>query len=799
MTKKIDKNLWISASAGSGKTKTLIDRFLALLLAGISPQKILCVTFTRSAAAEMLARITNELSSWVLLDEESLKIRLSEFTGNLPTSVEISFARNCFANFLDAQPNLHIGTIHSFCQYIINKFPFESKTQSNCKLIDSSQNLAIIEQAKMLLIQDKENKNLLAGMGDFVLNEMLEKILFISSMAPKLFESPDSIENYIKELQIKLGNADINAEKYIAQIKKKMTEYSSQLAAGQEAGVAFVMNWMKAFSTIPATKLLETLKNLTFTKADTPRQLLLTKKQKEQFTELELFIREIQEIQLEYMQACDAHEITEQTKAFLWAGYNFMRHYNQIKESAGYLDYADLIARCLSLLEDEIIAQWIRCHLNDKFSHIMVDEAQDVNLAQWKLIRILLGEFFHNFYADSSKTLFVVGDLKQSIYSFQGTSPYLFMGMEQSIKSFASQFNVKIQDEQLNKSFRSDEVILKFVDRVFAVIKANNPEYFFEDTCHIATQQFKHCAVELWPPILSQSVVNEEEEEEFGWQLLESNEELEDKPYKVLAKKLAIKIQNLIDRGVYKPSEVMILVCKRDVLMEQIIRELKLVGVPVSGMDRIILNQNIAVEDLLALGKFILYPYDDYNLACLLKSPIFGISEDDLFDLCQRGNACLWTHMQSRDTSYCQLLKTLLDTENLHSPYALFSHVLDVLKIRTKFIARFGFYINQILDEFLEACLTFELEQSNSLVLFVHWFETSAFEIKQNFCHNAEEVRIMTVHAAKGLESKMVILPDTLAVPRKNVDRVLFDPYTSEILYGSSNKLKFCVELSEKN
>lgn len=808
MANKINKNFWISASAGSGKTKTLIDRFLSLMMSGVAPQKILCVTFTRSAAAEMLSRITDELSSWVIMDDSPLKERLTKLLEREPSCEELRFARTCFANFLNVQDNVSIGTIHSFCQFVLNKFPFESGVGANYKVMDDRQRQILIDQTKFALLHDEELledencREFITQINDLKLNELLEKVLFISSLNTEIFKTTDAIENYIKELKPKLSFKfeDNSSKQYLDQIQSKTSQCRALLTDAASSNIIFAIQWLDICNKPEdASEILNQLSGILLTKTGTPRKKLLTAKQQTQFPELGAFIAEVQELQLTYLKVLDSLDILKNTESFLKIGCGFLNHYSAVKRDANYLDYADLIAHCLNLLQDETSFEWVRRYLNDKFSHIMVDEAQDVNLDQWKLIRVLISEFCHNFYIDSTKTFFVVGDLKQSIYSFQGTSPYLFLGMEQSIKDFAAQFNIAIDTRKISQSFRSDSIILRFVDKVFEVIRANDPAHFFEEAKHISTKKFQNSGIEIWPAVLGSDSSDEDEtDESVGWRpTIDTNPS--EQPFKVLASKLAIKIKTWIDRGEYKPADIMILVRKRDIFMEQMIRELKLQNIAVSGLDRIILNQNIASEDLLALAKFILYPYDDYNLACLLKSPIFAVSEEQLFELCKRDDKILWQHMQQKGSEYCSLLRCLLENKSLHTPHALFSYVLDVLKMRTKFVARLGVYINQILDEFLDACLVFESDQNLSLTLFVQWFERGEFEIKQNFCNDIkDEVKIMTVHAAKGLESKVVILPDTISVPKKSNSKVLFDQHTGDVLYGGSNKIEFCTELSNR-
>jgi ATP-dependent helicase/nuclease subunit A len=793
---RINKNLWISASAGSGKTKRLVDRFLALLLGGVQATSIVCITFTKSAAAEMLSRLVSELSSWALSDEEELATRVKELTGEQASADKINFARSCFAKFLNTQDDLHIGTIHSFCQFILNKFPFESKVNFRAQVLDDVQRVEFIERAKIFLLRDEfmlhrpSVKSMFAQVHDLSIDALLEKILFIDSMAPTIFESQASIDECIHTLSQKLNVKNKpDPAKFVEEIRRLSEELVD------ESELACVTDVRRALMEPDHERVLSKLRDLHFTKAGTLRLMLLSKKQKESMPEVHSFIMRIQEIQVEYMRACAAYECIQNTKGLLHMGYGFINHYRAAKQAAGCSDYVDLIRSCLKLLQDSEYSQWIRCHMNDKFSHIMVDEAQDINLEQWTLIQLLIKEFFYNAYNNSFKTLFVVGDPKQAIYSFQGTSPYLFIGIEQAIKTFAKQFDIEVCSESQRESFRSDPVILSFIDQVFAKLRHKDPAYFIEDTCHLARKKFAGSAVEIWPAILNSSLATFEDDDEVkqnGWQLPGPYRAEKPQPARLLAIQLAAKIKELIDIAGYKPSDIMILVRKRDAFMWHMIRALKAAELPISSADRLTLSENIAIKDLIALGRFILCPSDDYNLVCLLKSPICGLmNEDEIFSLCQRTDGqTIWDKLRLDLAYICfySKLDILLRESSIHSPYALFAHVLDVLNMRTNFVSRFGSYINEVLDEFLELCLNFEDSHHKSLALFLKWFSSSKLEVKRALStENVDEVRIMTVHAAKGLQAKVVILPDTLSGFQPPIDRILFDSNTGQLIFAGKN------------
>jgi len=478
-------------------------------------------------------------------------------------------------------------------------------------------------------------------------------------------------------------------------------------------------------------------------------------------------------------------------------GHYFIKHYASVKNKHGVLDYGDLIQRGLALLKGGEASSWFLYNLNNRFHNILVDEAQDLNTMQWDFIKTLSSEFFYN-PDEQEKSIFVVGDPKQSIYSFQGASPLLFTQTKERIESLAKRYQIKIANAELNESFRSDPIILKFVDQVFQSLRKRNPEYFVEETNHIANKKFEKSSIEVWPLV---SKDEKEKEQEKKWQIIKEYKEVQS-PSNILANKIAMRIKKLLKEG-YLPSDIMILVRKRDKLVEQTIAALKNESIPVSGADRLILNKSLAIQDLLALGRFILSQHDDYNLACLLKSPFFSITEEELFELCDRGELSLWENIkQQNKPAYKKIrdtLTSLLENKTLHAPHQFFSHVLDVLKFRTTFLSHFGVHLNEVLDEFLNVCLNFESKQSMSFSLFIDWFAKTEIEIKRDAYASTNEVRLMTVHASKGLQAKVVILPDTTSVPKYNKGGILFNFAIRKLIaHQGASDHPFCKELIDK-
>ena len=794
------ENVLISASAGSGKTKALIDKFLKILLTGTPPTKILCVTFTRAAAAEMLNRITEELTIWASCDEEELVKKLKSLTGTSPKQLQINIARNCFEKFIEVIEEIHINTIHAFCQKLIEKFPEECNIELGCQLADELLINKVIEEAKMSFLNDstifadESIQYLLTNLNENKLNSLIDKTLQIHNLSPNFFSNRDKLIAYVEALRKNLNlpnnySQDRDLKSLIQKIKIKVKE-DKELSS-------LVINELDNNIILSEKDAFKCIKNLFLTKKDTARVSVLKKEKLS--SKSELLIHNIQNLLLVYLENESAYKIHKQTFGFLSLGHFFLLHYSKIKNRHMLLDYGDIIQKGLALIKEGETATYFLYHLNNRFHHILVDEAQDLNKMQWELVQTLSNEFFYNSNIGETKSIFVVGDPKQSIYSFQGSSPLLFEETKTNIKKLADNHQIKILTSTLNVSFRSDPIILEFVDQVFKTLREKNPEYFTEQTKHISNKKLKNSSIEIWSLV----TVKKTESHTNKLQLMKEYNVAQN-PVKILSKKIAMRIKNFLQEG-YLPSDIMILVRKRCVLVEQLTMALKEENIPTSGLDRLLLNKSLAIQDLLSLGRFLLSSYDDYNLACLLKSPIFSITEEELFELCNRETFSLWENITRQNKpeykKICKFLTDLLAHKSSYTPYKLFSYILDVLKFRTAFLARFGMHLNEILDEFLNVCLDFESKQSTSLSLFIDWFSKTQIEIKRDFYTNLNETRLMTVHAAKGLQAKIVILPDTTSLPQSDnkQEGVLFNSATRRLLaYQGATNHPICKEFLDK-
>ncbi len=796
----INTNIWVSASAGSGKTKVLIDRFITLLIKGVPPQHIICITFTKSAASEMLERINQKLSHWAICSDKTLITELQDITGNTPSELIKGRARTLLAQMLDIQHMLQIKTIHSLCQTILSKFPIEADTEINAQILEGSEleKLQIIAQKYTMSEYQssafaKSIDYLLCNVHDMNLPEVFAQQMFIVAQTPDFFSSPKILKSYVQNLYQKLTlPIDFN-------IETKHQKVINKIISITEEEIAQTYNHLPIINTLLQFKGhddLTLLSSFFFTSLGEPKKRLLNKKDAPE--DLIETLKKIQNILVQFEHQKIALKTIRQTEGFLFLGHVFIDVYKKIKKQKQRLDYNDLLHHTIKLLDNDDVTQWVQYKLHHKIEHLLVDEAQDTNLLQWKIIYQLQKIFFQK-NNDKKYSTFVVGDPKQSIYSFQGTSPEIFEGM----KHLNVNANQNWQEHQLTTSYRSDQIILNFVDEVFNSITKSSPNLFYTTNLkHNAAVSFDHSSVEILPAILGEKTHNNDN----AWEALEDYPDHTYEPSQILAEILAKKVHELIEKKIHQPSDFLILIRKRDKLAYNIIKAFKKLRIPISGIDRIHLNTSLAIQDLMSVANFILLPQDDYNTACLLKSPICNASESEIANLTQHKTKSLWHNLEILHTEnktykhYYDTLKNFSEITAKHSPFDLFIHILDVLSYRKDFIKCFDQQINEVLDEFLNICQVFQ-NNDKSLVNFVHWFNNSNLEIKRDVFASKNEIRMMTVHASKGLQAKYVILPDTVNVPT-NKNPIIWEQSDNIFIYKTDpiqNISEYCQNLIDQN
>ncbi len=808
-------SVWVNASAGTGKTKILIDRVLRLLLE--NKRNILCLTFTNAEANEMENRIHSILSKWAICSDSVLAADLEQLDffpmssqcvtlgsqhpylssqcvtlGSRKNKDYLTRARRLFSELENL--GLTIQTIHAFCYKLISSFPIEAGIAPNCTLSECKELHSIIFNKVLHNETVQDDINLIATeIDENKLRDLLYTLCIKRSISANdskyikdKLSAPDEIHDlqsetieHVERLAEILSEGSKRDQSYSAilystvipvldtGIQKKRTSVSYSDDTGIKWNDTKIENLAKVF-----------LKSESHEKKSISS--IATKSILEKFKDAEQIIESVQNVVFTHIRDMNSYQIFKRTSSLLGVFKVYVDLYNSEKSKNALLDYNDIIDLATNLLSDPDHKDWVLFNLDQKIDHILVDEAQDNSISQWKIITNLCDEFFAG--NDEKRTLFVVGDVKQSIYRFQGANPHLFNYMQQY-------FHTKTGGRdwiscQLEKSFRSTPEVLMLVDRIFNNFRA---EISFNDNeiKHVPHRENDQGYIEIWP-----ALPRRKEKEQRALQIPLTCKEGYTIADRLLAQTIANRIHNWLNEGRIlvakdrhiEPRDIMILVRQRNVLVDYIISELKKANVPVVGRDYFRIMDYIAVQDLIALAEFLLLQANDLALANALKSPLFNFTEDDLFNIAyDRKEHSLWERIQDYSVVIYSELNYLINLSRTESPLALFTHILRTGK--KKFAARLGLECFEVLDEFMNLVLQFE---NPSLQAFVQWIKENNPEIKNDMQSERNAVRIMTIHKSKGLQAPIVFLVDTNTVPR-NSESIIFDGTEAPFWCGKNN------------
>ena len=803
-------SVWVAASAGSGKTKALTDRVLRLLLDGAAPQRLLCLTFTRAAAAEMANRVNRELGKWALQADDALDAEIEALTGVAPDGALRDRARRQFATVLDAPGGLKIMTIHAFCQSLLGRFPLEAGIAPHFDVLDDRSAAELLFDAQTAVLARARaggDADLAAAIdtvalhaGEESFGELMAKLRGLRVRLRRLLKTheKDGLAGVIAATCRLLDvDPEETPENVIAAAcaegafnRAALAAACRALAGGTDAERARgerVARWLAA----PKHDRLagfDDYKRVFLTAEDQPRAEsgLMTKARREGDPRAFEALLAEQEGLARTIERRNAAITARATTALLRLGDAMLAEYDRRKLARARLDYDDLILKAARLLTDDAAnAAWVLYKLDGGIDHILVDVAQDTSPEQWQVIAALADEFFTGKGArEGLRTVFVVGDEKQSIFSFQGADLRELERMRAAFRARVEAAEQAWNEVGLGRSFRSTAAVLRAVDTVFARPSASDGVAFADHAISHESHRQGHAGrVELWP-----LVTPAEAAPRASW-LPPTTRFESDSPRTRLARHVAATIHGWIDNGerleardrAIRPGDVLVLVRTRTAFVAELIRALKSRGVAVAGTDRMVLSDQIAVMDLMALGHFLLLPEDDLTLATVLKGPLMGVGEDQLFDLAHgRGEETLWrtlTRRRGENDAFGRAhgdLAALLARADFVPPYELFADVLAARGGRRKLVSRLGPDANDPIDEFLAQALAYERSGPPSLQGFLHWFAAGEVEIKRDLDQGRDEVRVMTVHGAKGLEAPIVILPDTTSLPYAGGVQVLW-------------------------
>jgi len=792
-------SIWVSANAGTGKTHTLTSRVARLLLSGTRPEHILCLTFTRAAAAQLQTKLYERLGKWSTMDEATLAEELLQLEGRPLEPDEIAKARRLFARALETPGGLKIQTIHAFCESLLGRFPLEAGVSPHFSLADDRQAADLLATARDEVLQqviDAPESKLaqaavrLAGETDERgIEQLLGEVTMSRHRLKRLVETSHGVDATETAIASALGVApgitpdELINEAIEATDTDALRAACSALSGGKKTDTK-TADMLAAFIAAPdATSWRDSYQPAFLTQKGEARKTLMTKDIAAAHPmSLDWLVSEQVRV-LDLQAKCRAAATATMTMALIRIGHAVLEAYDAEKERLALLDYDDLIARTAKLLSSRAATQWVLYKLDMGLDHILVDEAQDTSPQQWRVIEALVREFFAGEGARSfapedaargtgiTRTLFAVGDEKQSIYSFQGAEPGTFARMRDHFGEMAEGAGQDLIPIPLHVSWRTADEILAAVDTAFAAdpmrtgVVAGD-----EDIEHQSVWTGRAGLVELWSPVTPDEV-----DETSLWDNPLDAVSARSKEAKLAARitgklKEWIGKEELPQRGrVMRPGDVLILVRKRGPFVDELIRQLKTEDIPVAGIDRLVLGDHIAVMDLMALARFAVLPEDDLTLATVLRSPLCSLSEEALYELAiDRHGKSLWACLAERADgvpgaarahAYLTDIRAHVDVLR---PHEFFTHVLGPLGGRAALVHRLGMDAHDPLDEFLNQTLAYEAANTPSLQGFIAWMEAGTTEIKRDLDQGGDQVRIMTVHGAKGLEANVVILPDTV-------------------------------------
>jgi ATP-dependent helicase/nuclease subunit A len=776
-------NIWLSASAGTGKTQVLSARVIRLLLEpGVRAENILCITFTKAGAAEMAQRINERLSAWVQMDGGQLFHELEAIGARSSIDAQKE-ARELFAKVLDAPGGgLQILTIHSLCQSLLGSFPEEAGLVPGFKPVEGREQSELYREALSEMIVASENSGddwLLQNLRAMSLSQgedgafaflkrcagQPEAMAIIPEDAGALIYarrlvgvSFDGTINEFLEMECSDSVIDLHSIEAIAILNEVWRTKTGLERANK------VKQWlaMNAYDRGQNFALLHSC----WSTQKGEQAKVIPKDDSYPHIALELF-----QWGTKLSEQIKLADYADRLAQALLVGKAYSACYAESKRQRGLVDFDDMILKTAALLNTSGMADWVRYKLDQQIDHILVDEAQDTNLAQWEIITKLSEDFFSGIGAkeDRVRTLFSVGDFKQAIYGFQGTDPDKYRQAGKEFSDKIEQTGATLERLTLSQSFRSTKPVLDFVN---AVIDGVGPERFglSEEVEDHYSKKSDTGMIELFAPVTPREESDEDSDSEENWLTTEK---------RVLAHRIAAYVRRLVDEAPVlvstgKPlvaGDIMILLRSRSDLASSLVARLHAVNVPVAGIDRLKLLEPIAVQDLLACVRFVLQPRDDLSLACILVSPLMGWSQEQLLERGYRMRGVgLWQHLRSQTdlADAIQPLRDILGLADFTTPYHFLETILSgEIRGRKKMVARLGSETLVPIEELLNAALQFEQKHGGGLQAFLSWFESGDSEIKREGVIGSDDVRVMTVHGAKGLQSPVVILVDITSDPMK--------------------------------
>jgi ATP-dependent helicase/nuclease subunit A len=780
---------WVAANAGSGKTHVLAQRVINLLLDGVEPEKILCITFTKAAAANMAKQVFDRLGAWIGFADA----KLDEVIGTDPAAPadprRRTRARRLFARALETPGGLKVQTIHAFCTQLLHRFPFEANVAARFAVLDETTQTHLLEQLTLAVLLDGAGspgsalggalEAAMTAAADQTFREVVRGAIAQRDAIARWVGEAGELDAAIAALSRSLG-VEPNLKR--ARVEDEIVN-GPILPASEWPAIAAICRASSARDQEQCERLtvagrlggserVEVYLEIFIDSKCQPRANLLTQNLVKQHPVLARRLLDEQARVLPLREQRNAVICRDSSAALVTVAFEVLKRFEQEKARRGLVDYDDLIDKTLELLRN-VDAAWVHYKLDLGIDHLLIDEAQDTSSKQWEIVQRLVAEFTAGAGSRGVKrTIFAVGDEKQSIYSFQNAAPREFAAIGRTFARAHANAELPFLFGRLEHSFRSGESVLAAVDTIFRPMFQSVTSDIDGFPAHIALPDAPPGMVEIWEPTQP-----DERKDLEGWQApFDRVSELS--PRVKLAQRIARSVRKLIDKGEpvglgRRPArygDVLILVCQRGELFEAIIRALKQEHVEVAGADRLVLTEHIAVMDLMVLADALLLPEDDLALATVLRSPLFGFEDKDLYDVAwNRGALSLRAALARKSGGNFAAAAARLDVLALaarrETPFAFYANILGASDGRRRFLARLGAEANDALDEFLNLAFDYERRETPSLQGFVAWLRAARAEVKRDMEIARDEVRVMTVHGAKGLEAPIVILADTMTPP----------------------------------
>jgi len=789
---------FVAANAGAGKTHVLVNRVIRLLLDGVSPEKILCITFTKAAAANMAQRVFETLGRWVTLDDAALDAAILATGAAKPSAKTRERARELFACALETPGGLKVQTIHALCTRLLQQFPFEANVPARFAVLDDRDQSEMMERANLAVLLEASNApdsavgraltTAMAYAADVTFKEVVREACLSREHFLAWADQAGGLDAARAQLARTLG---VDTRDTLAHIeheiidgpylpRKQWLEAATTFMNGSDRDHGQAARLRSAHA-LKGEECVETYFEV-FGREDKglfiQRAALITKPLAKQSPQLANTLLKEQVRVFELRDKRNAVIQRDRTEALLTIASTVAAHYRAEKQQRGLLDYDDLIDKTLAML-DNVSSGWVHYKLDRGVDHVLIDEAQDTSPRQWDIVDRIIAEFTAGEGARDGvkRTIFAVGDEKQSIFSFQGAAPREFDRRRRELERRFTHAGLRFAPVSFTYSFRSGATVLSAVSETFKardIYKSITTDLDGMPP-HLALSDAAPSLIDLW-----ELEKPDDRPDIEGWQA-PFDAVSETSPQVKLARRVQAEIAMLIgngtmtgpanDRRRLRYGDILVLVRRREKTFNAVIQALKYAGIPVAGADRLKLTEHIAVIDLMSLADALLLPRDDLALAVALKSPLFGLDDDDLLKIAPKRKGSLREALARHADSDAKLKTAhdrLADYEKRaleSTPFTFYAWLLGGDGGRARILKRLGPEANDALDEFLDLALTYERKAPASLQGFVAWLRAADTDVKRDMDIGRDEVRVMTVHGAKGLEASVVFMVDTTTSP----------------------------------